>query len=72
MIRFDHPSDSKKGGICIYYKQRIPLISRDDLCTLDNCLVTEIRSQSEKSFLNLWLPLTQSQSKRIQNLLHKI
>ena len=48
LIRFDHPSDSKKGGVCIYYKQRIPLISRDELCTLDNCVVTEIRSQSEK------------------------
>ena len=50
MIRPDHPSDSKKGGICIYYKEHI-LIRCDDLCTLDNCLVTEIRSQSEKCFL---------------------
>ena len=51
MIRPDHPSDSKKGGICIYYKEHIILIRCDDLCTLDNCLVTEIRSQSEKCFL---------------------
>ena len=26
LIRSDHPSDSKKGGICIYYKEHIPLI----------------------------------------------
>ena len=47
----DQPSDSKKGGFCIYYKQYISLIKRDDICTLDNCLVTEICSQNEKCFL---------------------
>ena len=51
LIRSGHPSDSKKGGVCIYYKEHISLIRRDDLCTLDNCLVTEIQSQFEKCFL---------------------
>ena len=50
LIRSDHPSDSKKGGVCIYYKEHIPLILQDDINTLDNCLVTEIRSQNEKNF----------------------
>ena len=31
----------KEGRICIYYKEHIFLIKRDDICTLDNCLVTE-------------------------------
>ena len=52
LLRSDHPSDSKRGGVCIYYKEHIPLIKRDDLCTLDNCLVTEIRSQNEKCFFS--------------------
>ena len=51
LIRADHPSDSKRCGVCIYNKEYIPLIKRDDICTLDNCLVTEIRSQGEKYFL---------------------
>ena len=51
MIRSDHPSDSTKGGVCIYYKEHISLIKRDDISTLDNCLVTEICSQNEKCFL---------------------
>ena len=51
LIRADHPSDSKRGGVCIYYKEHIPLIKREDICTLDNCLVTEIRSEGEKCFL---------------------
>ena len=52
LIRSDDPSDSKKGGVCIYYKEHIPLIKRDDINTLENCLVTEIRSQNEKCFLS--------------------
>ena len=52
LIRSDHPSDFKKGGVCIYCKEHLPLIKRDDICTLDNCLVTEIRSPNEKCFLN--------------------
>ena len=51
LTRLDHPSDSKNGGVCIYYKEHIPLIKRDDICTLDLCLVSEIRSQSKKCFL---------------------
>ena len=51
LIRSDHPSDSKRGGVCIYYKEHIPLVKRDDICTLDHCLVTKIRSENEKSFL---------------------
>ena len=48
LIRSDHSSDSKKGEVCIYYKEHIPLILRDDINT---CLVTEIRSKNEKCFL---------------------
>ena len=50
-MRSDHQSDSKNGGVCVYYKEHIPLILRDDINTLDNYLVTEIYSQNEKWFL---------------------
>ena len=49
--RADHPIDSKRDGVCIYYKEHIPLVKRHDICTLDNCLVSEIRSQGKKCFL---------------------
>ena len=55
VIRADHPSDSKRGGVCIYHKEHISLIKRDDICTLDNCIVTENRLQGEKMFFNLHL-----------------
>ena len=41
----------KKVGVCVYYKEDIPLVRRDDLCTLINCLVTEICLENEKCFL---------------------
>ena len=28
LIKSDHPSDSKKSGSCIYYKEQVPLILR--------------------------------------------
>ena len=49
--RSDHPRDLKRGGVCNYYKEHIPLIKQDDICTLDHCLVTEICSQNKKCFL---------------------
>ena len=51
LIRSGYPSDSKNGGVCICYKEHIPLILRDDINTLDKCLVTETRSQNEKCFV---------------------
>ena len=50
LIRSNHPSDSKKGGVCIYYKEHIRLILRDDINTLD-CLVTEIFHKIKNVFL---------------------
>ena len=40
-----------KKGVCVHYKEYIPLIRRDAHCTLDNCLVAEIRLENEKCFL---------------------
>ena len=38
----DYPGDLKRGGVCIYYKENIPLIKRDGLFTLCNGLVIGI------------------------------
>ena len=52
LITLDHPSDSKKGGVCVYYKKYISLYKRDDISTQDNCLVTKTCWQNEKYFLS--------------------
>ena len=48
LIRSDDPIDWKRGDVCICYKEYIPLIKRDNICTY---LVTEICLVSEKCFL---------------------
>ena len=39
MIRSDHPSNTKRGGVCIYYKEHLPFIRRNDITSLDECIV---------------------------------
>ena len=41
LIWADHLSVSKRGGVSIYYKEHIPMIKQDEIC-----------SKSEKCFLN--------------------
>ena len=31
LLRTDHASNTKKGGVCIYYKGFLPLIKRDGI-----------------------------------------
>ena len=42
MIRADHPSNTKRGGVCIYYKEYLPFNRKVDICRLNECIVTEI------------------------------
>ena len=51
LIRSDDPNGLKKLGVCVSYEEYISLIRRGDLCSLSNCLVTEILLENEKCFL---------------------
>ena len=46
----DHRSNTKRGGVCIYYKDRFPIIKRNDLCQLHECLVAELGIGKNKFF----------------------
>ena len=30
LLRADHPSNTKRGGVCIYYKDHLPIIKRNN------------------------------------------
>ena len=51
MIRVDHPSNTKRGGVCICYKEYLPLIRKVYICNLNECIVAEITVSDEKYFL---------------------
>ena len=47
--------NNKRRGLCIYYKDHLPAIRRDDLCILQECLPTEI--QVRRKMLLFHMPL---------------
>ena len=51
LLRADHPSNTKRGGACIYYKDHLPIVNRNDLCQLHECLVTALRIGKKICFL---------------------
>ena len=50
LLRTDHRNDIKRGGVCIYSKELLPLIRRNDLINIKDCLVTKINVNNEKCF----------------------
>ena len=50
-IRADHPSNTKRGGVYLYYKEYLPLIRKVNICKLNECIVTEITVNNERCFL---------------------
>ena len=52
LIRADHPSNLKRGGVCIYYKVHLQLKIRNDISPLDECLVVEIKANKQKCFVS--------------------
>ena len=53
LIRADHPKNLKRGGVCIYYKEHLPLISKPNLTSLDECLVCELKIGNRKCFVTV-------------------
>ena len=61
MIRSDHPSNKKRGGICIYYKNFLPL-KLTGVRLLDECIAFHlIISNKLCSFVALYRSPSQSQ-----------
>ena len=51
LLRADHPSNAKRGGVCMYYKNYLPIIRRTDLSHFQECIVAEITVDKERCFL---------------------
>ena len=50
-MRANHPSNTKRGGVCMYCKNYLPVIRRTDLSDLQECIVAEITVDKERCFL---------------------
>ena len=51
LLRADHPGNTKRGGICMYYKNHLPVIRRTDLSDLQECINAEFTVDKERYFL---------------------
>ena len=52
ILQSDHPSDTRNpGGVCLYYKENIPIKRRSDLEIHDETVVTEISLRRKKVFI---------------------
>ena len=47
LIRADHPQNVKRGGVCIYFKESLP-ITFFDVINLPECLLCEISYNNQK------------------------
>ena len=51
VFRNDHPSNTRiSDGVCLYYKENIPIRRRNDLAILQETIVTEISLRRKKVF----------------------
>ena len=62
----DHPSGDKKGGVCSYFKETLPIKCRKDLESKQETVVTEIILRRKKYFL---LPFIGLQTKAVKSLI---
>ena len=53
LLRCDNPSDSRRGGVCLYSKDYLSIVRRSDLTPLDECLVCEVTTGKKRLFLTL-------------------
>ena len=54
-LRADKSLTSHNGGVCLYFKENIPLKRREDLELIDEILVVEIRQKNNKKPLGIVL-----------------
>ena len=50
LIRSDHPSNTKRGGVCIYYKESLA-VCIVNITSLTECLVCEVTIQNKKGYV---------------------
>ena len=61
LLRTHHHSNTRRGGVCMYYKNHLPVISKADLSDLQECIVPEITVDKGRCFLT-WLYRSPSQN----------
>ena len=67
LVRADHPNNVKRGGVCIYYKESLP-VRVINLPYLQEALLLELNNQNQKNNYIKSLSFSQSKQRRIRKL----
>ena len=49
--RCDHIENLPRGGVCVYYKNNLPISIKPDLIFLNECIVMELKVGRKKCFI---------------------
>ena len=52
VIRADHPSNKKRGGVCIYYKESLS-VQALNLANLNKCIICKVSIQNCKGYIGV-------------------
>ena len=53
LIRSDHPSNTPRGGVCLYYKDHLPLKIRKNVSAVSESIIVELKTKKHKCFIML-------------------
>ena len=68
LIRSDHPSNTKRGGVCIYYKECLA-IHIVNITSLPECLVCEVMIQNKKGYVAVAYRSTSQSTSELESFL---
>ena len=57
-----HASNTRRGGVYIYFKHHLPAIKRNKLYCLKECLFTELKLGKKQYFFHMHIYITSSQT----------
>ena len=67
LLRATHSNDTRRGGVCMYFKEHFPILRRENVCNLPENLITEIRMGKKKCFFTC---LYRSPNRVLTSLIH--
>ena len=67
LVRTDHPGNRKCGGICLCFKEHLPLTRINYLNVLQECLETEIIVDNEKFFFTCFYKSPNQNHEELEN-----
>ena len=72
IYRSDHPSNTKIGGVCLYYRDKLPIKRRTDLELLQEMIVSEISLSRKKIILATLYRSPSQDSKQFETFIDKL